>query len=305
MNRTVVALGMFDGVHLGHRALLMRAAEIARANGDEAVAFTYDNHPRELFFGSFAYLCTREQREELIRAAGCDRTDSIPFDAAFASTPPERFLDWLCARYPNGVSAIVAGYDYRFGKNAEGDTARLRTLCGERGIRLDVIDKVTADGETCASTRIREAIREGDLLRAERMLGRPYKLIGEIVHAKALGRQFDCPTANLDAGALVLPKDGVYATFLLLNGDAYDAVTNVGTNPTVGGETRTVETHVIGTALDLYGKRVGVTFLERLRDEKTFASKESLFAQIRKDAEAAKKVCEERKKGVYISEPLC
>lgn len=305
MNRTVVALGMFDGVHLGHRALLRRAAEIAHACGDAAVAFTYDNHPRELFYGAFPYLCTKEQRDALIRAAGCDRMDTVPFDAAFAAMAPETFVDWLCARYERGISAIVVGYDYRFGKGAKGDTTLLRTLCESRGILLEVIGKVTVDGETCASTRIREAIREGDLPRAERMLGRPYALSGEIVHAKALGRQFDCPTANLDSGALVLPKDGVYATLLLVNGKAYDAVTNVGTNPTVGGRERTVETHAIGETLDLYGKRVSVVFLKRLRDEQTFASKELLFAQIRRDAEEAKKVCEERKKGVYNFESMC
>ena len=305
MNQTVVALGMFDGVHRGHQALLRRAAQIAHANGDVAVAFTYDNHPRELFSGAFSYLCTREQREKLIRETGCDRMDSVPFDAAFAAMEPETFIDWLSARYEGGVSAIVAGYDYRFGAKAKGDTALLRTLCEARGIALGVIDEVKVDGETCSSTRIREAIREGDMERAERMLGRPYTLSGEVVHAKALGRQFDCPTANLDAGTQLLPKDGVYATELVFAEKRYDAVTNVGTNPTVGGRARTVETHAIGESLDLYGKHVEVAFLKRLRDEKRFDSKELLFAQIQKDAEAAKKVCEDRKKSVYNSEPLC
>ena len=305
MNRTVVALGMFDGVHRGHRALLSRAAEIAHEKGDTAVAFTYDNHPRELFSGSFPYLCTREQRETLIRETGCDRVDSIPFDAAFASMVPEAFIDWLDARYEGGVSAIVAGYDYRFGAKAAGDTTLLRTLCNSRGIDLAVIDEVKVDGETCASTRIRELLRAGDAERAERMLGRPYALSGTVVHAKALGRRFDCPTANLDAGVQILPKDGVYATVLCFAGKQYPAVTNVGTNPTVGGRARTVETHAIGESLDLYGKRIEVAFLKRLRDERKFDSKDLLFQQIGKDAEIAKKVCEERKKGVYNSEPLC
>lgn len=305
MNRTVVALGMFDGVHRGHRALLSRAAEIAHEKGDTAVAFTYDNHPRELFSGSFLYLCTREQRETLIRETGCDRVDSIPFDAAFASMAPEAFIDWLDARYEGGVSAIVAGYDYRFGAKAAGDTTLLRTLCNSRGIDLAVIDEVKVDGETCASTRIRELLRAGDAERAERMLGRPYALSGTVVHAKALGRRYDCPTANLDAGVQILPKDGVYATVLCFAGKQYPAVTNVGTNPTVGGRARTVETHAIGESLDLYGKRIEVAFLKRLRDERKFDSKDLLFQQIGKDAEIAKKVCEERKKGVYNSEPLC
>ena len=305
MNQTVVALGMFDGVHKGHQALLTKAAEIAHANGDTAVAFTYDNHPKELFSGTFSYLCTKEQREALIRATGCDRMDSVPFDAAFAAMEPEQFMDWLSARYAGGISAIVAGYDYRFGVKAKGDTALLDTLCAARGIALSVIDEVKVDGQTCSSTCIREAIREGDMERAERMLGRPYTLSGEVVHAKALGRKYRCPTANLDAGTLLLPRDGVYATELTFEGNRYDAVTNVGTNPTVGGRARTVETHAIGESLDLYGKHVEVTFFTRLRDEKKFDSKDLLFAQIKKDAETAKKVCEERKKSVYNSEPLC
>lgn len=305
MNRTVAALGMFDGVHKGHQTLLKRAAKIAHASGDTAVAFTYDNHPKELFSGAFSYLCTKEQRDALIRETGCDRMDSVPFDTAFAAMEPEQFIDWLSARYTGGVSAIVAGYDYRFGKGAKGDTTLLRTLCEARDISLCVIERVTVDGITCSSTRIREAIREGDLALAERMLGRPYTLSGEVVHAKALGRQFDCPTANLDAGMQVLPKDGVYAAELLFDGKRYDAVTNVGTNPTVDGRIRTVETHAIGESLDLYGKRIEVAFLKHIRDEIRFASKDLLFAQIRRDAETAKKVCEERKKSVYNSEPLC
>ena len=305
MNRTVVALGMFDGVHQGHQTLLRRAAEIAHAESDAAVAFTYDNHPKELFSGTFSYLCTREQREALIRATGCDRMDSVPFDAAFAAMEPVQFIDWLSARYAGGISAIVAGYDYRFGAKAKGDTALLGTLCKARGIMLCVIDEVKIDGVTCSSTRVREAIREGNMAFAERMLGRPYTLSGEVVHAKALGRQYDCPTANLDAGKQLLPKDGVYATELVLDGKRYDAVTNVGTNPTVGGRERTVETHAIGESLDLYGKRIEVVFLKRLRDEIRFDSKDRLFAQIKADAADAKKVCEERKKSVYNSERLC
>ena len=305
MNRTVVALGMFDGVHTGHRTLLKRAAVLAHENGDLAVAFTYDNHPKELFSGAFSYLCTKEQRDALILAAGCDRVDSIPFDAAFAAMAPEAFPDWLNARYGGTVAAIVVGFDYRFGAKAAGDVTLLGSLCEKRGIRLEVIDEVKVDGKPCASTEIRSAIREGDVERAERMLERPYTLCGTVVHAKALGRRFDRPTANLDAGAQILPGDGVYATFLFFDGTRYDAVTNVGMNPTVGGRTRTAETHVIGERLDLYGKRVCVAFLKRLRDEKKFETKELLFRQIDADVTEAKKVCETRKKSVYNSEPLC
>ncbi len=305
MNQTVVALGMFDGVHLGHQALLRRAAETAHRNGDLAVAFTYTNHPRELFSGAFGYLCTQEQRETLIRGCGCDRVDSIPFDRAFAAMEPEAFLDWLNARYAGGVSAVVAGYDYRFGARAAGDPALLRQLCAARGIGCIVIDRVEVNGLPCASTRVREAILSGDLDGAALLLDRPHVLSGTVVHAKALGRQFDCPTANLSEGNQILPPDGVYATELLFDGARYDAVTNIGKNPTVGGQRRTVETHAIDARLDLYGKRIGVALYRRIREERTFADKDALFAQIREDVKTAKKVLEETKKGVYNLERLC
>ena len=305
MNQTVVALGMFDGVHLGHRALLTRAAETAHQNGDEAVAFTYTNHPKELFSGSFAYICTPEQRDVLIRDCGCDRVDSIPFDHAFASMETEAFVDWLNARYDGAVSTIVVGYDYRFGAGAKGDTALLGKLCDARGIGLIVIEKVEVNGMVCASTRVREAVKSGDLATAMLLLGRSYVLSGEVIHARALGRQFDCPTANLSEGNQILPPDGVYATELLLSGSRYDAVTNIGKNPTVDGRTRTVETHAIDARLDLYGKRIGVAFYERIREERRFADKESLFSQIREDAKTAKKVLKDIKKSVYNPERLC
>ncbi len=305
MNQTVVALGMFDGVHLGHRALLNRAAQIAHARGDEAVAFTYTNHPKELFSGAFSYICTPKQRETLIRSCGCDRVDSIPFDRTFAAMEPDAFLDWLCARYHGAVSAVVVGYDYRFGAGAKGDTALLKTLLSQRGVETVVIDKVGINGITCASTRVREAIRTGDFETAALLLDRPYVLSGEVVHAKALGRQFDCPTANLSEGRQILPPDGVYATELLFDGQRFDAVTNVGKNPTVGGQVRTVETHAIDAQLDLYGKCIGVAFWKKLRDEQIFPDKEALFSQIRTDAENAKKVLREVKKGVAFSEQVC
>ena len=154
----------------------------------------------------------------------------------------------------------------------------------------ETVLRMTAGPSRWRNCLAREALRAGDVAFAERMLGRPYVLSGEVVHAKALGRQFDCPTANLDAGMQLLPKDGVYATELIVDGGRCDAVTNVGTNPTVGGRARTVETHAIGESLDLYGKRVEVAFFLRLRDEKKFDSKDLLFMQIKKDAETAKKV---------------
>ena len=305
MNRTVVALGMFDGVHLGHRTLLKTAADTAHARGDEAVVFTYSNHPKELFTGTFHYVSTVEQRETLILACGCDRVDSIPFDTAFASMSPEAFVSRLLERYAHRVSTIAVGYDYRFGFRASGDSALLETLAKPYGVDVTVVGEGDYHGRPCSSTRVREAIRRGDMPEATAMLERPFVLCGTVVHAKALARQYGCPTANLDAGRQILPKDGVYASVLIADGRLYDAVTNVGMNPTVHGPVRTVETHAIEQDLDLYGKRVGVAFFERIRDERTFENADALFRQIGQDAEYAKKVLRKHKKGVYNLERLC
>lgn len=305
MNKTVIALGMFDGVHIGHQVLLRRAAEIAHADGDEAVVFTYSNHPKKLFTGSFRYVGTMAQREALMKDCGCDRVDTVPFDAAFASMSPEAFVEWLCARYKQRISAIVVGYDYRFGSRAAGNPALLEQLCAPRGIAVTVVGEVDFEGLPCASTRVREAIQNGEMQKALLMLNRPFVLCGTVVHAKALARQYGVPTANLDAGEQILPKDGVYATILVCDGKEFDAVTNVGNNPTVQGKYRTVETHAIDADLDLYGKRIGVAFFDRLRDEQVFENADALFAQIRRDAAAAKKVLQDHQKSVYNLERLC
>lgn len=299
MKQFVIALGMFDGVHLGHRALLARAAELARADGDTAVVFTYLNHPREVFSGSFDYVSTLEQRTVLCRSAGIDRIDAVPFTKAFSEQSPETFIQMLMARYNGRISTIVCGYDFRFGHAAKGDGALLRALGEQLGFHVEVLDPVLYLGEPCSSTRVREALKDGDLDAANAMLARPYLLTGPVVHNKALGRTFGYPTANVDPGKQILPKDGVYATALLWNGKLYPAVTNIGSNPTVGGERCTVETHVPDANLELYGKAVSILFLKRLRGEVRFRSTELLTEQIGRDVLQAKKVFAENEKSVY------
>ncbi len=299
MKRFVLALGMFDGVHLGHRALLARAVELAHAGGGTAVAFTYLNHPRELFSGAFDYVSTPEQRAVLCRSVGIDRIDTVPFTKAFSEQSPESFVKMLITRYNDEISTIVCGYDFRFGHAAKGDGALLRALGEQLGFCVEVLDPVLYLGEPCSSTRVREALKDGDLDAANAMLARPYLLTGPVVHNKALGRTFGYPTANVDPGKQILPKDGVYATALLWNHRLYPAVTNIGSNPTVGGDRCTIETHVPDADLDLYGKTVSILFLKRLRGEVRFRSTDLLTEQIGKDTTEAKKVFRESEKSVY------
>ncbi len=299
MDRYVVALGMFDGVHLGHRALLKRAAELAHENGNLAVAFTYETHPKELFTGSFRYLTDPCERAALMRSVGIDRIDTVPFTKDFAAMSPEACIDWLTARMEDRVSAIVCGYDYRFGAGAMGDGALLTALGRARGFDVEIIDPVLYRGEACSSTRVRQALTAGDIADANAMLERPYCVTGPVVHNRAIGRTMGFPTANVDAGKRLLPKDGVYASALLTDGRCYAAVTNIGTNPTVGGEALSTETFVPDETLELYGKTVTVLFLERLRDEVRFRDRDALAAQIAVDAAKAKKVFKEAEKSVY------
>jgi riboflavin kinase/FMN adenylyltransferase len=299
MNRTVIALGMFDGVHLGHRALLERAASIAHENGDLAVAFTFSNHPREVFTGSADYLCTPRLKETLIGSLGIDGVDTVAFTKLFAAIPPEAFVQWLLKRYDGRVLAIVCGYDYRFGAGASGTGEQLKAFGKQYGFETEILDPVCYAGIPCSSTRVREALKNGDLVTANAMLDRPYAITGRVVHHKAIGRRIGFPTANVDPGQQLLPKDGVYASALLIGKTLYGAVTNIGCNPTVGGTMRTLETHLMDESMDLYGREATVLFLKRLREEQRFASIDALKERIAKDAADAKKVFEETEKSVY------
>lgn len=297
MNGFVIALGMFDGIHLGHRALLGRTAALAESA--TSVALTFSPHPRELLCGAVGQLSDESLRIALIESCGIDRVDVIPFTADFAAMPAEDFAKWLWERYDRRIEAIVCGYDYRFGKGAEGDGALLRSLGGRFGFRVEILDPVLYGTEPCSSTRVREALLAGDLDAANAMLDRPYAIRGRVVHHFAIGRTIGFPTANVDPGKQLLPMDGVYASALIAGGRAYAAVSNVGTNPTVDGSERTFETFVPDETLALYGSEVTVLLLKRLRGEVRFADREALAAQIGSDARQAKKVYQESEKSVY------
>ena len=299
MDQFAIALGMFDGVHLGHRELIERTVSVARAEDDRSVVFTYENHPKHLFTGSFEYVSTLEQRRFLFTELGVDSVDTVPFTRDLASMTPHAFIEYLLARYDGKISTIVCGYDYRFGKDARGDRFTLTELAHKFGFRGIVIDPVLYQGEPCSSTRVRRAIRDGDMSAACDMLRRPYILSGTVVHHLSIGRQIGYPTANLIPQSQILPKDGVYATAIISDHTVFPSVTNIGCNPTVGGTERTIETHVLDKGLDLYGSNVSVLFFERLRDEILFDSITDLAIQIGKDTFMAQKIYTAREKSVY------
>ena len=297
--RSVLALGMFDGVHLGHRALIRQAAQAAKSLDAQTVAFTFTDAPGKLLHLPVTSLSTPEQRRAWLTEAGVDMVD---FTQAFADLSPEAFVDYLQERYR--IAALAAGFNYTFGKYGAGTAKTLRELGEAHGFQVLIANPVLVDAEPVSSTRIRTLVSEGRMGEARDLLGRPYTLTGTVMANRRIGRRLGYPTANLEAGEQLLPPDGVYATFAEVEGVRRPAVTNVGRNPTVEGKRRTVETYLLNEDMSLYGAELSVAFLMRLREEETFPSLEALSRQIGRDVEAAKKVFDSEKKTVYNPQGL-
>ena len=288
MRERVIALGFFDGVHLGHGALLRRAVEEAKKRGCESAVFTFDRPPKEVITGVPCPLINSpEDRAELVkRLYGIDEMIMVPFDDEMRTTPWDRFVtDILVERY--GAVHLVAGHDHHFGHRNQGSPELLKEKCAELGLGCDIIPAVTLDGVTVSSTHIRKLLEEGDVETARAFLGHPHVLTQTVGHGRQLGRTIGIPTANLVAPPhVLLPRRGVYAAKITLpDGRAFGGVTNVGVRPTVNnGQDVTVEPWILDFDGDLYGQTLRVEFYRRLRDERKFESLEALKAQIQSDA---------------------
>ena len=288
MNRsTVIALGFFDGVHIGHGELLKMAVRRAQERGCRSAAFTFDRSPREFVTGKpVPLLTTPAERAEIIRSQyGVQEVFVEPFDKAMMTMPWEDFIAELLIRKYHAVH-LVAGHDYHFGYRNEGNPALLREYCAAHGIGCDIIAKVEHRGVTVSSTLIRALVESGEVERAAEFLGHPHAMTGTVEHGFGLGTARLFPTVNLiPHGATIIPAHGVYATKVHLeNGETFLGVTNVGTRPTVGtGNGVTVETNLIDFTGDLYGQHIRVDFCLRLREEKRFSSTQALHDQIAQD----------------------
>jgi riboflavin kinase/FMN adenylyltransferase len=282
----VVALGMFDGVHLGHRALITRLLEEAKRLRAVPVVFTFSNHPLEVLGGNVRLLSGIRERNMLLRSLGAEEVESVPFTPEMAHLSTEQFIDLLGEKW--NVRGLVVGYNYTCGDRGTGTPETLRQIGGMRGFSVSVVEPVLFEGEPVSSTRIREAVERGDVSLAEALLKRRYTLTGTIVQNKRIGRRIGFPTANIEADPRrVIPADGVYAAFAFVGGAVYRAVTNIGTNPSVHGEKLTIETHLIDFNADIYGQQLTIAFRKRLRGEAMFDSLDALKEQIRLDVEAA------------------
>ncbi len=289
--KRVVALGFFDGVHLGHGALLRRAVERAGALGAVPTACTFDPHPAAVISHvDMPLLTTPEDRELLMRELyGIREVRVAPFDEPMMTMPWADFVSGFLVRELNACH-LVAGSDYRFGYKGEGDADKLRALCRELGLGCDIIDEVRLDGARVSSTRIRKLVEAGELDGACRLLGHPYLLQGKVAHGKGLGSRLGFPTANLSVDPRrLLPAYGVYAGQMRLGEDRFLCAANIGVRPTVrDGGGVSVEAFLLDFDGDLYGKTARLELCHRLRFEQTFDSLEALRRQVQADARAAK-----------------
>lgn len=286
-----IAIGNFDGVHVGHRALVARAREIAAGLGARTVALTFDPHPSALLAPDHApcMLTSIARRAELLGAAGVDAVVVEPFTRELASLAADAFIDDLVLGALR-ARAIVVGYDFSYGHGRTGTVATLEAHGRRAGIAVAIVAPVTVDGDIAASTRIRSQLRAGEVERAARMLGRPWDVDGVVVHGAQRGRAIGVPTANIHPEIPLAIAPGIYAVTLAVEGGpAMPAVASLGTNPTfVTGGGLVLEVHVLDFAGDLYDRRVRTTFVARLRDEHKFDSVEALVAQIQQDIRDAR-----------------
>ena len=282
--KTAVALGAFDGLHIGHRAVIQYAVQ----SGFLPVVFTFRDNPMEVLGGPVRYLTTVEERLHILESWGVQAV-VMPEFSEVAGWPAERFMQMLFEDL--GAQVLSCGDDFRFGRGAEGRVDTLRQACAVHGAVLHVTRSVLWQGETVSATRIRDALEKGDAKAAATMLGRPFGFEFEVVHGNHLGRTIGIPTINQHFPAqFVLPRFGVYATAVHVGGKVYGGVTNVGVKPTVGSDRALAETWIQDFSGDLYGSTLRLEFLEFLRDERKFPSLEALREAILEDAAAARTV---------------
>lgn len=284
----VVALGTFDGVHLGHQTVLEVAHTIALCEGLRSCALTFLNHPLSVVGNGAPPLLTLPAEKALLTShCGVDEMVMRPFTREFAEMPPEMFVRMLVEKYH--AKHIVVGDNYSFGAKGAGDIVLLNRMSQERGYVLHVVPKVRISGMDVSSTNIRNLLAQGDVRRAAVLLGRAYTIGGPVVHGRRIGHRMGYPTINVALPQeKLLPKYGVYFGYAQIAGEQYRAMFNLGVKPTVGSDAPTLEAYLIDFEGDIYGEAARVSFVARIRDEKRFASLEELSAQIAKDVEKAR-----------------
>ncbi len=291
-DRFIYALGVFDGVHLGHQALLTACRHLAQRTGCKPGAVTFDTHPDGLITGNAPLLLSTVQERERLLCSYLRSSNVLvlPFDEQLRQQSWQDFLEMLLQK---GAAGFVCGEDFRFGFRGEGNAEKLTQFCKEKNLPWAVVGEQKLDGVRISSTHIRSLIEQGQMEDAVRFLGHPYSLTGPVVEGRHLGRTIGVPTANLLLPeGVVTPKFGVYACQVTVDCKSYLAVTNIGNRPTVGGHRVTVEPWILDFDGDLYGKALSLQFYKFLRPEVKFDSLEALRLEILKNAEETRKFFE-------------
>lgn len=289
--KTICALGFFDGVHLGHQALLRECRTLAEHHGCRAGVVTFTSHPDALVSGKApAFLNTSKDRKQLLLAYGIDPVIELPFDRRLMTTHWSSFLTQLVQHDAGG---FICGSDFRFGAGGSGTAKKLAAFCESRQLPYAIVPQQLLDNIRISSTHIRTLLESGEMEQAVRFLGHPHVLTGTVVSGRHLGRTLGIPTANLALPeGMIQPKSGAYACRAVVDGKIYLAVTNIGSRPTVGGHHVTVEPWLLNFEGDLYGKELTLLFYAFLRPERKFDSLDALKAEIRKNADQTRKLLE-------------
>ena len=279
-----IALGSFDGLHIGHLSLIYKVVEIAKKNNGKSMVFTFENHPKTLIDkGSIPKLLMNNDRKvEILRSHKVDIVCFQEFNFEFMKMTPKEFVEFLIFKY--NVKGFVVGFNYKFGYKNLGNVEFLKSLQSEYGYELYVMEPCTYKDEVISSTRIRKALEAGDVFDASKMLNLPYTLSGKIIHGRHIGRTIGFPTANLKYEEnFILPKTGVYYTNIMVNNNIYKGITSIGSNPTVEGKALTIETYILDFNGELYGKIVDISFIKKIRDMEKFNGVEELKSQLERD----------------------
>ena len=291
---TIVTIGTFDGVHLGHKKILTRLGEIAHASSGQTVVLTFWPHPRMVVSKdsqSLRLLSTLDEKIELLRQNGVNHLVVIPFTRSFSELSSEEFIQQILVN-SIGTKKLVIGYDHHFGRNREGSFEYLKQNALQYGFELEEIPRQEIDNLTVSSTKIRHALLEGKLKIANELLGQNYTFSGVIVKGRQLGRTIGYPTANVQVSESykLIPADGVYAVRVLVRGQTYGGVISIGFRPTVNGVGRTQEVFIFDFNEDIYGEKITVELVEYIRPELKFDGLEALIKAIEADCQAAKLV---------------
>ena len=289
----VVALGNFDGVHVGHQILFKKAAEIASEKKGTAIAFTFEPHPLKVIAPEKVppLLTHFHKKMELIEACNIDSVICADFTRQFADQRPRDFSENIL-KGKIGAKEVVVGFDYAFGRGREGTIPYLKKMGEEFGFVVHVVDPFQLDGLTVSSSHVRELIEAGNMESARKFLGRHYSIVGPVISGHKTGQAIGFPTANIDTSKVQIPGTGVYAVRMIYQNNSFDAVANIGFNPTFHRDRLSVEVHIFDFNQVIYGKEVEVEFISRIRSEIEFKSKDELVVQIKKDIEEAKVLLE-------------